>query len=426
MTFAMLAAGLPILCSCGSGDRPAGRKAPELAPRTVQVVAAVQRPMPIEVSVTGTLAARENSLLSAKVPGRLEELKVDIGSTVRKGDTLARIEPRDYELRLQQAEAALGQARTTLGLPAEGTDDRVDPAQATAVKQARAVLDEASSNRQRVLDLAKARIASQSEVDTAEVAFRVAQARFETALEEARTRVAALAERRAALDLAKKQLTDTSMRAPFDGIVQARPANVGEYVSAGTPVVQLVHLDPLRLRLLVPEREASLVRIGQEVWLHLEGDTNRYSGQIARLSPALNEQTRMLVVEADVPARGTLRAGFFARAQIIVDSADSGLSVPIPTITTFAGVEKVVTIRDGKALEQPITTGRRGTDWIEVRSGLRKNELVVLNPAGLRTGQPLTVDPAKGPVTNAPADGRTQAAPLANSAVLAGCHAKAR
>lgn len=393
--FALAAGGgLLGLCSCGEAGRGPRAEQAEPAARAVQVATAVLRPMPLKISVTGTLAAQENSMLSAKVPGRLEQLRVDIGSTVRKGDLLAQIERRDYELQLQQAEAALSQARTALGLTAQGDDDTVDLARVTAVKQARAVLEEAASNRERVLNLAKSGIASQSEVDTVEATHTVALARYENAMDEARTRMATLAQRRAELDLASKRLSDTSVAAPFDGAVQARPANLGEYVVAGAPIVQLVRTDPLRLRLRVPEREAPLVRLDQEVRLAVENDTNIYSGRIVRLSPALNEQTRMLIVEADVPAHGTLRAGFFARADIIVNPNDSGLSVPPGAVTVFAGVEKVITIRNGKAFEQPITTGRKGEGWVEVVSGLEADEQVVLNPAGLRTGQPVTVAPS--------------------------------
>lgn len=99
----------------------------------------------------------------------------------------------------------------------------------------------------------------------------------------------------------------------------------------------------------------------------------------------------MLPVEADVPNRGALRTGLFARARIIVDVQDSGLSVPANALTVFAGIEKVVAVQDGKAVETPVTTGRRGTDWVEILSGLSGGETVVLEPGGLRTGQTVMI-----------------------------------
>ena len=386
-----LAAGL---AACGKSSPPPPGAAREPGGHAVTVANASVRPMSRTISVTGTLAAQERSLLSAKVPGRLEVLRVDVGSAVAQGDLLAQIERRDYELKLQQAAAALAQARAALGLPADSEADEVELNNVAAVKQAQAVLDEAAKNRERVLNLSRQGIASASEVDTVEATYRVAQARHETALEEARTRIAALAQRRAEYDLAQKQLADTAVLAPFEGAVQQRRANLGEYLSAGTPILQLVKTNPLRLRLQVPERDSARVRAGQEVRLTIDGDTNRYAGQIARLSPALDEQTRMLLVEADVPAQGTLRPGLFARAEIVVNPDDPGLSIPSEALVVFAGVEKVVTIESGKALEKAVTTGRRGPGWVEILSGLSPGETVVLNPTGLRTGQPLTIQTA--------------------------------
>ena len=100
----------------------------------------------------------------------------------------------------------------------------------------------------------------------------------------------------------------------------------------------------------------------------------------------------MLLVEADIPNDGKLRAGQFVRAEIVTQDRDMGLAVPAEAINTFAGLEKVVTVSDGKAIEKTVTTGRRGLEWVEIVEGLKPGELVVLNPGNLRTGQPVTVN----------------------------------
>jgi RND family efflux transporter MFP subunit len=276
-----------------------------------------------------------------------------------------------------------------VGLRPDGEDDRIEIEGVSAVKQAKAVLEETTQNRARVKSLSQSGIASQAELDTVEAAYRVAFSRCDTALEEARTRTAAVGQRRAEYDLARKKLADAAVRAPFDGAVQSRPAHVGEYVTPGMPILELIKTDPLRLRLHVPERECTLVRTGQVVELFIEGDTNAYRGNIARLSPALDEQNRMLLVEADVPARGELRAGLFARAHVIVNEHQEGLSVPVNALITFAGIEKVVVVQTGKALEKVVVTGRRGPDWVEIISGIGPDEVIVLDPGGLRTGLPV-------------------------------------
>lgn len=386
----------------GCGKEPAAANKKESGQRrTVEVTAAAIRPMERSITVTGTLLAQERSILSAKVSGRLLELPVDIGSVVKQGDVLAQIEPRDYELGLQQAVAALAQARTTVGLPADGTNDDITVREVNAVKQAKAVLDEAVKNRERIQSLSKSGIASQSELDTVEAAYEVAATKYAVAEEEAKARIATVAQRRAELRLAEKRLADASLRAPFDGVVQSRPANVGEYLTAGDPTVELVKNNPLRLRLLVPERDAALVKPGQEVRLFAAGITNQYTCRLERLSPALNESDRMLTVEADVSAQGALRPGLFARAQIVITKNDPALCVPENAVITFAGLQKVVLVDAGKALETVIVTGRQIPGWVEVVEGLKAGQEVILNPSGLRTGVPVAVKGAAEGRTNA-------------------------
>lgn len=379
-----------LLMSCGR--QPSSQVSNRgVAAREVELAAAELRPMERIVSVTGALAAQERSVLSAKVSGRLETINVDIGTSVKKGDLLAQIERRDYELGLQEALAALAQARAALGLAAEGDSDTIQLEDVNSVRQARAVLQEATNNRERVQRLSTSGIASQSEVDTVEATYKVALSRHEVALEEARSRIATVAQRRAEAELARKQLADASIRAPFDGTVQSRPAGLGEFVATGAPIVELVKTNPLRLRLNVPERYAVLVHPGKQVRLLAEGDTNSYTATIARVSPALDEQSRVLLVEADVPAGDSLRPGLFARAELVVSANDPGLAVPSDCVTAFAGLEKVVLAQDGKAVERVVTTRRRGPEWIEIVSGLNPGDLVIVKPSGLRTGSPVVV-----------------------------------
>jgi RND family efflux transporter MFP subunit len=387
-----LAAG----CSRQAPGPAVGKNA---VPREVRTATAAVQPMERSVEATGTLLAHEATTLSVKVAGRLHVLAVDLGSVVKPGDLIAQVEPRDYELRVQQAEAALSQARATLGLPLEGDDDRIPPEDTSAVRLAKAVLAEATKSRERIQNLARQGISSSSEQDTVEAAYQVAASRYATALDEARTRQAALAQRRAELELARKQLSDTSVRAPFDGVVQTRIANLGEYVSTGSPVVRLVKANPLRLRLEIPEREALPLAAGQTVRFTLEGGTNVTESRLARLSPSFTEQSRVLVAEADVPNPGNLRAGAFVRAQIVVAAADQGVTVPAEALMVFAGLEKLVLAREGKALERLVTTGRRGPAWIEVIAGLKAGEVVVLQPGNLQTGQPITVAAPKTAAT---------------------------
>jgi RND family efflux transporter MFP subunit len=390
-------AALLILAGLGfaacSGD--ASGKAPEPAPRRVEVSRAAVQRLPRKVVAVGTLAAEEHAELGFKVPGRLARWNVDLGSLVAMDAELAELDTRDYELRVDRARAALEQARARLGLGPGGEDAVADPTQVGVVRQAQARLDQASANFSRSRDLRDQGILSQAEYDASESAFKVARSQYEDALEEVSLRRGLLAERRSDLELAEQQLLDTRLRAPFAGAVQQRRASLGEYLIAGAPVLTLVKLTPLRMRLDVPEREAPSVRKGQEVAVSVEGEPQAFPGKVVRIAPALEEASRSLIVEAEVDnARGLLRPGSFARAEIVTDSGSDSIVVPSSAVVAFAGIEKVVIVKDGKALERPVTTGRRTDELVEILSGIEEGEPVVVEPGNLATGAAVRSEPA--------------------------------
>jgi multidrug efflux pump subunit AcrA (membrane-fusion protein) len=123
----------------------------------------------------------------------------------------------------------------------------------------------------------------------------------------------------------------------------------------------------------------------------VDGDTNVYTGQITRLSPVIAEQSRVLLVEADVRNNGKLRPGSFAHAEIVTNDSKMAVTVPNNAIVTFAGIEKVLVVQNGKALEKPITTGRRTAEFTEIVAGITIGEKVIVDPGNLQTGQDVQV-----------------------------------
>jgi RND family efflux transporter MFP subunit len=360
--------------------------------RPVRVMPAAEDNAARSAGVTGTLAAEDQVVLSFKVPGRLRDIAVDLGSRVRAGQIIAQLDPTDFRLRVRQAEAALQQARARLGLSPDGTDDRVDPTSTPSVRQAHALLEEARRGRDRMTRLWERQLIARAELDAATAALQVAEGRYEDAIEEVRNRQAVLAERRSEVAIARQQLLDSELLAPLDGAVRQRHAAAGEYLAAGAPIVTLVRMHPLRLRLAVPERVAAGVRVGQLVNVRVEGDTTVYRGQVARLSPAISEEDRTLLVEAEVPnEHGRLRPGAFAEAEIVTEEGARAVFVPASAIVTFAGIEKVLTVQDGQSVEKRVQTGRRIGDRVEIVEGLQAEELVVVEPGNLVGGQPVTV-----------------------------------
>lgn len=392
------------LVGCGSDypapgaakSAPAGtaRAATPAKSTPVRVIPAMEERAAGVVVASGTLAAEEQVVLGMKVAGRLAEITVDLGTRVKQGDVVARLDSTDFRLRVQLVENAIQQARARLGLSLDGASDRVDPEKTPLVRQARAVLDEALLTRDRRIKLSEQQLIARADLDAAEAAAKVAEGRYHDAVEEVNNRLGILAERRTELELARQQLADTVLRAPIDGAMNARQAAVGEFLNAGAPVATLVRINPLRLRLAVPEREAAAIRQGQRVRLTLESDPTVYEGHVARLAPAISEQNRSLMIEAEIPnPQGRLRPGAFARGEIVVQPDRRLVTVPAEALVTFAGIEKVLVVEGGRAVEKRVTTGRRSGDRLEILSGLAAGEQVILRPGAIASGQPVTATP---------------------------------
>src|SRR5256884_1999181 len=391
-----LAATLLVTVTACKSDYPASGKAAsadgKLPSRQVKTVKVAEIPVGEMVTVNGNLAAYDQTTVGMKVPGRLQTISVDLGSVVRKGQVIAQLEQQDYKLRVQQAEAGLAQARARLGLSPDGADDRVTAEETGTVRQAKALLEDAKLKRDRAAKLVQQGITPRAEYDTVDSDYKVAQSRYQDAFEEIRNRQGLLAQRRSELSLAKQQLADTVVYAPMDGVVQEKKSSSGEYLAAGAPVVDVVKMDPLRLRVDVPERDSHNVRLGQSVRVSLEGDPNSYLGYIKRLSPTISEQNRVLSVEADVRNNGQLRPGAFVKAEIVTNQTSSAVTVPLNALVTFAGIDKVILVENGKALEKAVTVGRRGDNWIEIKAGINLGQTVVIDPGNLQSGQSVTID----------------------------------
>jgi RND family efflux transporter MFP subunit len=385
-----------MLTGCGNDSRASTPKAAKQEPKAVEVrvVPAAEARIPRTVGVSGTLAADDLVVLSLKVPGRMSELKVDLGSRVKQGQIVARLDPTDFRLRVDQARSTLHQARVRLGLQPDGTDDRVDPERTALVRQGRAVLEEARITRERFAKLLDQQFIAKAQLDTAVANEQVAEGRYQDAIEEVRNRQAILAQRRTELELARQALTDTELLAPVDGMIREKRVSVGEFLAAGAAVATLVKIHPLRLQLAVPERSAGEVKVGQEVHVSVDGDPTVHRGRVVRLSPSIQEQNRTLTVEAEVPnPTGVIRPGSFARAEIVIAANQPAVFVPTSAIVVFAGIEKVLTVREGKAQERRVVTGRREKDRVEIVEGLKSGEPVVIEPGNLAGGQPVVVKP---------------------------------
>jgi RND family efflux transporter MFP subunit len=329
-------------------------------------------------------------VLSMKVAGRVLGVYVDLGSPVHRGQPLVKLEPADFDLRVRQSEAAYQQARVRLSLSPDGNDDASDlnPEETGVVRQAKAVLEQARITRDRMASLNQDGLVPKSQLDDANAQYQVADARYQDALEEVRSREGLMIQRRAELDIARKQRSDSVLSAPIDGIISEKKVNQGQFAAAGDAVLTMVRINPLRLKLSIPERDAANVRTGQQVDLRVEGDSNVYSGHVARVSPAISIDNRTLMAEAEISnEKGLLRPGSFARAEIITRSAEPVVLIPASSVITFAGLTKVLSVENNETTEKRIKVGRASKGSVEVLEGIRAGEPVVIEPGSLTAGE---------------------------------------
>jgi membrane fusion protein (multidrug efflux system) len=216
-------------------------------------------------------------------------------------------------------------------------------------------------------------------------------------IDNVRSLKAALQDRRASYELAKKKVSDASIRAPVGGSIAERLVQPGEFIRENTPVVTIVQINPLKLKTAAQEKHAALIRPGQPVKFIVEAFPERtFNGKIAYVSPAIDQATRTFVVEAMVEnADRQLKPGFFAKGTVET-RVDSGvLAASEDAISTLAGVSTVYVIADGVARQQLVTLGARQGGLVEILSGLKGDEqLAVGNLNQLATG--IAVDVAKG------------------------------
>ncbi len=379
-----------VFSACGKKEatpeaRAEGKSSASVTPTPpveVTTAAAISRGLQRSVEVVGSLAADEEVVVSAQAPGELAALNVDFGSFVAQGQVIAQIDQRDANLRVEQAEATLKQTAARLGMPVALKDGAVfDPQQNADVRVAKAQLDWTKMDLDRSTKLIENGDISRSIYDNAVTQNNLAQARYQAALDAVNQQLAVVEQQRAALNLAKKAITDTVVRAPISGAVKEKHASRGSYLPVNGRIVTLVKINPLRLRADIPEYAAASVRTGLQMTLNVDAFPSRtFNGRVVRIGPSLNEQTRALTVEAQVAnPSNLLRPGMFAKSSLITAKSAPAVMVPQRAVVNVAGLSKIFVIENGRATERIVKTGATDGDLIEITEGVNAGENVATN-----------------------------------------------
>ena len=330
-----------LLASACNGPAPAKASTPTDADRLVVAIAtAHQQDLMRTATTQGALFPKEKAVLASEVAGALAQVFADMGDRVTEGQVLARIDPREYQLRLDSAQAQFEQA------------------------QARAV--NAQANFHRMKELNKQHLVSAQQYDESSSEMRIAQADADAAEK--------------MVGIANKKLNDTYIRAPFAGSVQKRMVSLGEHVGEGMPLYELIATDPIKLRAPIPERFVPMAKVGLPIDLTIDARPDlTFHGAVTRIAPALDENSRTLLIEAEVPnADGMLKPGYFAHVTMNLGH-DRALFIPNSAILRYAGVARVFVFKDGAVRSREVSTGSLEGDQIEIISGLKPGEKVVVS-----------------------------------------------
>lgn len=306
---------------------------------------AVLRPQTLQrtVRVIGTIAPARQAQLSAQVNGRIETVMVQPGDAVSEGDVLAQIDVETLTLELRQARSNADATRAQLDLAQvqlERAQQLIDRGVSTTSS-----LDEAQSN--------------------------VAQLRAS---------VSALDDQVAGAEL---RLRNATVRAPYDGVISARAAEPGQYVSIGAPLVTVVDLTTVEMRASAAVGSGALLQRDQQVTVRVDGIPGRtFEGVVTRINPVAEEGTRTIPVYVRIGnADGVLLGGMFGVGQIVVEEAEDALAVPTSALREDAEGYHLLQIADGRLVRRPVETDG---DWAggltRITAGVEPGQTVITAP----------------------------------------------
>ncbi|MFN0278081.1 MAG: efflux RND transporter periplasmic adaptor subunit [Pyrinomonadaceae bacterium] len=393
---------------CGSRANSANANAANTQPQFVDVTTAqaVIKQIPTYFEATGNLASDAQTDVAPAVAGKIVEVNFDVGSFVTKGGVLVRLDPRDAQIRLQQAEAqveqqrkavdqavaALRQAQVRLNVRDGEKFDIETFSQVKSVKANLVLAEKEFARAERLYntgDVSKStldqrrsqRDALLGQLDEARSNAAVAVRAINSAEAAVATAKSGVAMAQTQVEQARKGVSDTAIYSPISGYVSERVADPGEYISPSAPntkIATILRTSPLRLKIDVPEQSIGKVSRGQGISLQTSAYPDRnFAGTVVRILPNLNVAARTLTVEAKVAnSDGLLKPGQFAIVRITQSEPENAVMVPVEAVKTEGETNSIFIIKDGVARQQLVQLGLLENGFIQVKQGVAENDVV--------------------------------------------------
>ena len=344
------------------------------------------------ISYDGNIQPSQTLTVFPKVMGEAKEIYVEEGDYVEKGDLLLRLDTREIDKNIEQAEATVEAARMQVELAEEGVRFEEEQQIKENIRQAETSLEQLEKTYNRMKRLYEEGIISTQEYEQVatekEVASsQLASARLSLAMAQTGAREkeleAARAELRSAeiqLELARMRKDDAEVFAPQPGTVTQRNVEVGEMVTEAQPPFVLIRMDPIRISFYASERNLPKIERGQKAEVKLRaypGET--FYGEVTRVAPAADPDTRLFPVEIEIPNPDhSIRPGMYAEIDVIVEKGEQGVWVPKEAIREENDTIIVYTATGGTAELREIVTGPERNGEIFIKSGLPPQENVIV------------------------------------------------
>jgi HlyD family secretion protein len=341
---------------------------------TVPVIVTKQTEIQGKVQGPGTVQSKVPVTVSAKITGILEELYADQGNQVQKGQLLAKLDAAELRAREMAARAAKNRSQRDLAR-----------AQADVIK-AQANLGLARSNYQRDLEVFKPGYISQAAFDTTKAQLKVAESEVAATKATVTAVQAAVKQAESETHAAAAIYKYTHIVAPMDGLITVRKAEIGDTITPGTPIFQMVDLDQIWAAAWIDEAQVAPLQEGQKATIKLRSG-RVFHGKVVRLNKAADTVTRELEVDVEFDK--------LPRPLVIGEEAEvdintgrqAALAVPLSAVITRNRGKGVLVADKGRAQFQKIVTGLNDGKKIAVLEGLKEGDLVVINPVGLEAGE---------------------------------------
>jgi RND family efflux transporter MFP subunit len=393
----VLLSALAALPGCSTSQSAAAEPPPAVDVATTPVVEAM---LERTLRLTGTLLADEQAEVSAEVAGRVTATPVERGTAVAAGAPLVQVSTEQAAAQLAEAEANAARIAAGLGLV---SGQPVDIERVPDVANARAELSLAEAEYERVKALLDDRVVSRSEYDQRRTRVEAARQQLEARRYQARQDLRSYEAALARVALARKALADTTIRAPFAGLVAERLVGVGDFVGVGTRVATIVRIRPLRVALTVPEQLVSRVAVGQRVRVRVDAYPDRvFTGEVRYVSPALSANQRALTVEAILANEdGLLKPGLFATAELVLP-AEPALLVDARAVHQAGSTARVFVVAGDRLEERIVTTGAAADGRVEIVRGVDRHAILAVPTAGTPLRDGLRVRAAEPPAAGTP------------------------